>query len=54
MSKVVKYKDIECQECCLSCNQDINKCEYKKQRRRAINRMIYKAKKEYEKSKVGD
>ena len=44
----------QCTECCISCEEDKNICEAKKERRRWARRMIYKAKKEYEKSKVGD
>lgn len=51
MRKVIEYEDIECQECCLSCKEDLKKCEYRKQRGRAIRRMTYRAKKEYEKKK---
>lgn len=51
MRKVIKYKDIECKKCCLSCKKDKKKCEYRKQRGRAIRRMTYRAKKEHEKRK---
>ncbi len=55
MRQVIEYEDIECQECCLSCKEDLKKCEYRKQRGRAIRRMTYRAKKEYEKkNKEGD
>ncbi|MBU5424997.1 hypothetical protein KQI41_01125 [Tissierella pigra] len=46
MRKVIEYEDIECQECCISCEKDTDICEYRKQRDRAIRRKIYKAKKE--------
>lgn len=48
MKKVIEYEDIECQECCLICEEDKNKCEYRKQRGRAVDRWIYKTRKEYE------
>ena len=44
--KIIEYEDIECQKCCITCEEDKKTCEYKKQRRRAIQRMLYKAKKE--------
>ena len=49
MRKVIEYEDIECQKCCISCGEDKKSCEYRKQRRRAIDRMTYRAKKEYKK-----
>lgn len=51
MRKVIEYKDIECQECCLSCKEDKKTCEYRKQRGRATRRMMYKAKKEIERKR---
>lgn len=54
MRKIIEYEDIECQKCCISCKEDRKTCEYRKQRRRAIDRMTYRAKKEYEKRKQGE
>lgn len=49
MRQVIEYEDIECQKCCITCECDLKTCENRKQRRRANQRMLYKAKKEREK-----
>lgn len=42
----------ECQKCCISCNEDKKKCEYRKARERLTRREMYRLKKEQEKKKV--
>jgi hypothetical protein len=43
-----KYR---CDNCCISCEEDKKTCEARKERGRRANRILYKAKKEYERKK---
>jgi hypothetical protein len=41
----IKPLDNPCRDCCMGCDKDKNACESRKERRRAIDRSIYKARK---------
>ncbi len=45
----------ECQKCCITCNEDKKKCEYRKAKGRIINRQLYAVKKKKElEDKIGN
>ncbi|WP_281417344.1 hypothetical protein [Clostridium mobile] len=37
---------MKCNKCCIACKIDNKFCEYRKDRSRAVNKMLYKARKE--------